>query len=77
MNLLIYIFAFVVFACVGSFIGVCADRIPRGEQIYKGRSHCDSCGRELKAWADDGINTAAFGIKDELFAPDGNGDLDR
>ena len=50
MNLLIYIFAFVVFACVGSFIGVCADRIPRGEQIYKGRSHCDSCGRELKAW---------------------------
>lgn len=50
MNLLTYIFAFVVYACVGSFIGVCADRIPRGEQIYKGRSHCDSCGRELKAW---------------------------
>lgn len=50
MNLLTYIFAFAVFACVGSFIGVCADRIPRGEQIYKGRSHCDSCGRELKAW---------------------------
>ena len=49
MNLLTYIFAFAVFACVGSFIGVCADRIPRGEQIYKGRSHCDSCGRELKA----------------------------
>ena len=50
MNLLTYIFAFVVYACVGSFIGVCADRIPRGEQIYKGRSHCDACGRELKAW---------------------------
>ena len=50
MNLLTYIFAFVVYACVGSFIGVCADRIPRGEQIYKGRSHCDLCGRELKAW---------------------------
>lgn len=50
MNLLTYIFAFEVYACVGSFIGVCADRIPRGEQIYKGRSHCDSCGRELKAW---------------------------
>jgi leader peptidase (prepilin peptidase)/N-methyltransferase len=50
MNLLTCIFAFVVYACVGSFIGVCVDRIPRGEQIYKGRSHCDSCGRELKAW---------------------------
>ena len=50
MNLLTYIFAFIVYACVGSFIGVCADRMPRGEQIYKGRSHCDSCGRELKAW---------------------------
>ena len=50
MNLLTYIFAFVVYACVGSFIGVCTDRIPRGEQIYKGRSRCDSCGRELKAW---------------------------
>ena len=50
MNLLTYIFAFAVYACVGSFIGVCADRIPRGEQIYKGRSHCDSCDRELKAW---------------------------
>ena len=48
--MIFYIFAFAVFACVGSFIGVCADRIPRGEQIYKGRSHCDSCGRELKAW---------------------------
>lgn len=50
MNLLTYIFAFAVYACVGSFIGVCADRIPRGEQMYKGRSHCDSCDRELKAW---------------------------
>ena len=49
MNLLTYVFAFAIFACVGSFIGVCADRIPRGEQILKGRSRCDSCGKTLGA----------------------------
>ena len=50
MNLMIYAFAFVIFACVGSFIGVCYDRIPRGEQIFAGRSHCDMCGRTLSPW---------------------------
>ena len=50
MNLMIYAFAFVIFACVGSFIGVCHDRIPRGEQIFAGRSHCDMCGRTLSPW---------------------------
>lgn len=49
MNLLTYVFAFAIFACVGSFIGVCADRIPRREQIWKGRSRCDSCGKTLSA----------------------------
>lgn len=49
MNLLTYLFAFAIFACVGSFIGVCADRIPKKEQIWKGRSHCDSCGKSLGA----------------------------
>ena len=50
MNFVIYAFAFVIFACVGSFIGVCYDRIPRGEQIFAGRSHCDMCGRTLSPW---------------------------
>ena len=50
MNLVIYAFAFVIFACVGSFIGVCYDRIPRREQIFAGRSHCDMCGRTLSPW---------------------------
>lgn len=50
MNLMIYAFAFVIFACVGSFIGVCYDRIPRGEQIFAGRSHCDTCGKTLSPW---------------------------
>lgn len=43
-----YIFAFMLFACIGSFIGVCIQRIPQGEQIWKGRSHCDTCGKALK-----------------------------
>ncbi len=50
MNYVFYAFAFIVFACVGSFIGVCYDRIPKGEQIFVGRSHCDRCGRTLSPW---------------------------
>mgnify|MGYP000845748879 FL=1 len=49
MRIMTYIFAFIMFACVGSFIGVCAYRIPKGEQILKGRSYCDECGRQLGA----------------------------
>ncbi len=47
MKIMTSIFAFVIFACIGSFIGVCYDRIPKGEKIWKGRSHCDVCGRTL------------------------------
>ncbi len=50
MNCLIYIFAFMLLSCVGSFIGLCSDRIRRGEQIWRGRSHCDKCGKELRAF---------------------------
>ena len=50
MNILIFIFAFIILTCIGSFIGVCYERIPREEQIIKGRSHCDTCGRTLKVW---------------------------
>lgn len=47
MKIMTSIFAFVIFACIGSFIGICHDRIPKGEKIWKGRSHCDICGRTL------------------------------
>ncbi|MBR6051424.1 MAG: prepilin peptidase [Clostridia bacterium] len=47
MKILTCIFAFMIFACVGSFIGVCFDRIPKGEKIWRGRSHCDVCGKKL------------------------------
>lgn len=33
--------------CVGSFLGLIADRLPRGESVIGGRSHCDNCRRPL------------------------------
>ncbi len=50
MNILTYVFTFALFSCVGSFIGVCADRIPNGKQIVSGRSHCDNCGKVLSVF---------------------------
>jgi len=34
-------------AIVGSFLGAALIRLPRGEPIVAGRSHCDGCGRTL------------------------------
>lgn len=36
---------------IGSFLLVAIERIPRGESILMGRSHCDMCGHTL-AWYD-------------------------
>lgn len=36
-------------AVIGSFLNVCIDRLPDGGSIARGRSHCDSCGRQLGA----------------------------
>lgn len=41
---------FIIGACFGSFIGVIADRLPRGENIFLGHSHCDSCKRRIKPY---------------------------
>lgn len=35
---------------VGSFLGLVADRWPRGESVVGTRSHCQSCGRQLRVW---------------------------
>ncbi|MBI4307663.1 MAG: prepilin peptidase [Chloroflexi bacterium] len=35
---------------VGSFLGLVADRLPRGESIVTARSRCGSCGRVLAWW---------------------------
>ena len=44
-----FIFIFGLF--IGSFLNLLIDRLPRGEQILKGRSHCDRCKRAIK-WHD-------------------------
>ncbi|MFH1833237.1 MAG: prepilin peptidase [Candidatus Levyibacteriota bacterium] len=36
---------------IGSFLNVVIDRLPRGESVFKGRSHCEACKKKL-AWYD-------------------------
>lgn len=43
--------AFVLGLVVGSFLNVCIYRLPTGESVAAGRSHCMSCGHTL-AWYD-------------------------
>jgi len=50
MSILIYFIVFFALTCIGSFIGVCFERIPEGESIVKGRSHCESCGKALRSY---------------------------
>ncbi|MCL0095485.1 prepilin peptidase [Dehalococcoidia bacterium] len=39
---------FIVGICIGSFLNVCIDRLPRGQSIASPPSHCPACGRKLK-----------------------------
>lgn len=44
-------FLFLFGASIGSFLNVLIDRLPRGEQVFKGRSYCDRCKHKL-SWSD-------------------------
>lgn len=48
---MIQIILFFIGSLIGSFLNVVIDRLPRGEGILMGRSHCDFCGHTL-AWYD-------------------------
>ncbi len=48
---IVYILIFLYGIVIGSFVNVVILRIPRKESIVKVRSHCESCGYELK-WFD-------------------------
>ena len=39
---------FILGSVIGSFLNVLAYRIPKKESIVKGRSHCTTCGRQIK-----------------------------
>lgn len=42
------LFIFVIGLCIGSFLNVLIDRLPKGEQVFKGRSKCDYCKKILR-----------------------------
>lgn len=42
------IFIFLFGLCIGSFANVLIDRLPRGQDIFRGRSRCDFCKKELR-----------------------------
>ncbi|MFH0768217.1 MAG: prepilin peptidase [Chloroflexota bacterium] len=45
------IFGFILGICIGSFLNVCIDRLPRGQSLIYPPSHCDTCGRKLRVFA--------------------------
>lgn len=48
LTALMYIFVLLFGVAVGSFLNVCILRIPMGESVVTGPSHCTSCGKRLK-----------------------------
>jgi leader peptidase (prepilin peptidase)/N-methyltransferase len=50
--------AFLVGACIGSFLNVVIHRLPRGESIVSPRSRCPGCGKVIRAW--ENIPIASF-----------------
>ena len=47
---ILWVIRFFFGACIFSFLNVVIDRLPRGESVVNGRSHCTNCGRVLHAW---------------------------
>lgn len=48
---MIIIILFILGLSVGSFLNVVIDRLPAGESVIRGRSHCDKC-KKILAWYD-------------------------
>lgn len=44
----VYVVVALIGICIGSFLNVLIDRLPKGEQISRGRSHCDYCKKPLR-----------------------------
>ena len=51
VDIVFYLIIFIFGIVIGSFLNVCIYRIPEHEDIVKTRSHCMSCGGQLK-WYD-------------------------
>ena len=50
-TIFLYVLVFLYGIIIGSFLNVCIYRIPKKENIATTRSHCMSCGYQLK-WYD-------------------------
>jgi leader peptidase (prepilin peptidase)/N-methyltransferase len=50
MEIMIAIMVFVAGLVFGSFLNVCIYRIPTGETIVTGRSHCTTCAQPIKSY---------------------------
>ncbi|MBP1042797.1 prepilin peptidase [Vagococcus sp. BWB3-3] len=48
-EIVMYLYIFIIGMCLGSFFMVVGYRVPKGETL-SGRSHCDACHHQLKAW---------------------------
>lgn len=49
LETILWVFRFFMGACIFSFVNVVICRLPRGESVVRGRSHCMECGHELAA----------------------------
>lgn len=47
---ILWVIRFFFGACIFSFLNVVVCRLPQGESVVSGRSHCTSCGRILRPW---------------------------
>lgn len=45
---MMFVFVFLIGLAVGSFLNVLIDRLPKGENVFMGRSHCDFCKKTLR-----------------------------
>jgi len=50
MEIVLIVICGLIGAAAGSFLNVCADRLPAEKSIIYPSSHCDGCGRGLSAW---------------------------
>lgn len=51
LDIIYVVITFIYGVLIGSFLNVCIYRIPKGESIVVNRSHCMSCGKQIK-WYD-------------------------
>lgn len=50
LNIIIYVFAFIIGTLLGSFTTLAVYRIPKGENILNKRSYCPNCNHKLGFW---------------------------